>query len=287
MQETILNLIKLQSIDDKIKLWQRTAAEGPTKLTLARKQLTDIETELKELNEKFAENRKRRRELDAEIADLVARRATNQSRQLRARNNDEYRAILKEAETIATMLTTREDELLLLMDIGEKMEARVEGLSTDRQQEETIFSEQVKTIESILADNQQNEATALIERSALISNIAADVMSRYRTVARNRAGQAMSPVKNGQCQGCRLSIPPQLFNELQKNDKLLVCPNCARIMYWVEHPYFHEFLGEPEPAKEATENRRGRKPKTKTAENETSNTFEVADKLAEAQGAAL
>jgi hypothetical protein len=85
---------------------------------------------------------------------------------------------------------------------------------------------------------------------------------------RRKAGQAMSPVRDGQCQACRLSVPPQLYNELQRADKLMVCPNCARIMYWTGHPHFREFLGEPteEPTEippEKTEGRRGRKPKGK------------------------
>jgi predicted nucleic acid-binding Zn-ribbon protein len=34
------------------------------------------------------------------------------------------------------------------------------------------------------------------------------------------------------CDGCHMSIPPQLYNELQKSNELITCPSCSRIIYW-------------------------------------------------------
>jgi hypothetical protein len=72
----------------------------------------------------------------------------------------------------------------------------------------------------------------------LVKDIPNGPLSRYQTVAKNRDGQGMAPVLDGLCQICRLSIPPQLFNDLQRNEKLINCPNCARIVYWKDHPDF-------------------------------------------------
>jgi hypothetical protein len=49
----------------------------------------------------------------------------------------------------------------------------------------------------------------------------------------------------------------------------MICPNCARIMYWTAHPHFREFLGEeaeePQPTPDKSEGRRSRKPKAKAS----------------------
>jgi predicted nucleic acid-binding Zn-ribbon protein len=42
-------------------------------------------------------------------------------------------------------------------------------------------------------------------------------------------------VSEGICGGCHIRIPPQSFNELQKGKQILGCPNCQRIIFWVEH----------------------------------------------------
>jgi predicted nucleic acid-binding Zn-ribbon protein len=46
-----------------------------------------------------------------------------------------------------------------------------------------------------------------------------------------RNGMAVVAVKGGTCQGCRMSIPPQLHNLIQRHEQIHFCPNCQRILY--------------------------------------------------------
>ncbi len=39
-------------------------------------------------------------------------------------------------------------------------------------------------------------------------------------------------VTDAVCQGCHMNIPPQMYNELQREDSLKMCPSCERIIYW-------------------------------------------------------
>jgi len=49
-----------------------------------------------------------------------------------------------------------------------------------------------------------------------------------------RNGIAIVAVSRGICSGCHMNIPPQLYNELQRSEQILCCPNCNRILYWDE-----------------------------------------------------
>jgi hypothetical protein len=42
----------------------------------------------------------------------------------------------------------------------------------------------------------------------------------------------MVSARNETCQGCFVNVPPQMFIEVQKNNSLVRCPNCNRILYW-------------------------------------------------------
>ncbi|MDR1677841.1 MAG: C4-type zinc ribbon domain-containing protein [Deltaproteobacteria bacterium] len=247
MQETILKLITLQDLDNKIKTWQQTTAEAPEKLSGARERLTALELERAELEAKIAENGKIRRELEAEHEDLLLRQVTNQSRQLKARNNNEYRAVMKEAETITTNLSAKEDELLAALTEAEKLQAQLPTLLSDCEAEDKAFKEKEAAIKAVVEEGQLHETEFLKEREKLVDSIPPEYLGRYNTISKNRDGQAMAPVVQGMCRICRLSIPPQLYNELQKNDKILSCPNCARILYWMHHPFFAGFCTEPNP----------------------------------------
>jgi hypothetical protein len=47
-----------------------------------------------------------------------------------------------------------------------------------------------------------------------------------------RQGIAVAPVSNGVCQACNMNLRPQLYIELQKQQTLILCPNCSRILFW-------------------------------------------------------
>jgi len=38
----------------------------------------------------------------------------------------------------------------------------------------------------------------------------------------------------GACQGCRMNLPPQQYNQLRINLNMDVCPSCNRIIFPVE-----------------------------------------------------
>ncbi|MDR0620824.1 MAG: C4-type zinc ribbon domain-containing protein [Deltaproteobacteria bacterium] len=247
MQETLLKLITLQDYDNKIRTWRQTAEEGPAKILAAREKLTALEAQKAGLDAKMAATAASRREMEALTEDLTQRQATNQTRQLKARNNNEYRAVMKEADTINSSLATKEDELLVIMGEAEKLQALLPSLEEEIKVETKIFLEKEAEILAIIAEGQTCETEVTKTRDELRETIPKPFLSRYDTIAQNRDGQALAPVVQGMCRICRLSIPPQLYNELQKNDKLLTCPNCARILYWMHHPYFINFCTEPNP----------------------------------------
>jgi predicted nucleic acid-binding Zn-ribbon protein len=247
VQDNLLKLITLQDLDNKIRTCRQNAEDGPNKIQTVRERLTALEAEKALLDEKVAANSAGRLELEGQIEELSLRKTTNQGRQKKTRSNNEYRAIMKEADLIAAGLAAKEDELLVLMAEAEKLQAQLPPLEAEIEEESKLFAEKEAAIQLTLSQSGQQEALALAKREVLLPTIPPAMLSRYKTIAQNRDGQALSPVVQGMCRVCRLSIPPQLYNELQKNDKLLTCPNCARILYWMHHPYFSEFCTEPNP----------------------------------------
>jgi len=58
-----------------------------------------------------------------------------------------------------------------------------------------------------------------------------DLISRYELIFSRRGGTAVVEVNAGICQGCFMNIPPQLWNEIIRNEKLHLCPSCQRIVF--------------------------------------------------------
>jgi hypothetical protein len=68
-------------------------------------------------------------------------------------------------------------------------------------------------------------------REELAGQINVNLRQRYEMLFDRRGGYAVVPVKSGTCQGCRMRIPPQLFNLIQRYEAIHFCPNCQRILY--------------------------------------------------------
>ena len=64
-------------------------------------------------------------------------------------------------------------------------------------------------------------------------SVALQVRADLRRAA---AAPRSSKRRNGICQGCRMRVPPQLYNELQKHHEIRMCPNCHRIIFWRAEP---------------------------------------------------
>ena len=70
------------------------------------------------------------------------------------------------------------------------------------------------------------------KRIDLQRDVPDELLVRYERIKKRNKGVGVTSVWKAVCNGCHMNIPPQLYNELQRSDDLLSCPNCNRIMYF-------------------------------------------------------
>ena len=58
-----------------------------------------------------------------------------------------------------------------------------------------------------------------------------DELELFRRVAKLR-GAAVSPAVDTMCTLCHLKLRPQMWVDLKKNDQVMQCPACSRILYY-------------------------------------------------------
>jgi hypothetical protein len=72
-----------------------------------------------------------------------------------------------------------------------------------------------------------------VERDELSRHLSQDLLQMFdRVKSQHPDGLAIVEVEGAVCKGCHMNIPPQMFNELQREDSLKMCPSCERIIYW-------------------------------------------------------
>jgi predicted nucleic acid-binding Zn-ribbon protein len=80
----------------------------------------------------------------------------------------------------------------------------------------------------------------------MAANIDPVLLQRYEMIFSRRGGIAVVEARGGTCQGCRMRLQPQLYNEIQRQFQSAIetrtarvptvhfCPNCQRILYYDE-----------------------------------------------------
>jgi len=70
------------------------------------------------------------------------------------------------------------------------------------------------------------------ERSKIVESVDKELYTLYMNLIESGNGMAISEAKEEVCQGCNMNIPPQLFVEIKKNEEILQCPQCRRILFY-------------------------------------------------------
>lgn len=231
MKEKILRLNELQSIDLRIKTLEIEMNKGPAEIQERTAALAQRQASVNEYAEQKEATEKRRRELDAEIADELLRIKDRQAKVMGIQTNREYQSLLKEIEDGKKTNRNRENEALQLMEEAERLTKVMEEQTNLYTAEEQLLAEDAAQMETQLAEFSAQKDAILEQRKIKAEEVASELMSKYEILRSRRNGMAVVPVTKGVCQGCFMSVRPQLFNEIIKGSTLVTCPNCQRILF--------------------------------------------------------
>jgi predicted nucleic acid-binding Zn-ribbon protein len=231
LKEAIQNLMDLQTIDLEIQKIDEQMADGHGELLTKKKQIEQGHESIADYKEQFELGEKRRRELEASISDEAERIKDRQTKLMSIQTNREYQSILKEIEDTKQANQQREEELTLLMEQSELIEKKIEEISKRCAEQEIELEADSKKVaqESAKLEAEKEKITKV--REAQAKKVDSKYLTRYEMLRVKRNGLAVTGVTRGVCRGCNMNIPPQMFNQLMKEQELLTCPTCNRMMY--------------------------------------------------------
>ena len=231
MKEAIKNLMDLQAIDLEVQKIDMQMANGHGELLAKKKQIEQGLAAIADYKEQFELGEKRRRELEATIADETERIKDRQTKLMSIQTNREYQSILKEIEDTKLANQQREEELTLLMEQSELIERKIEEFTKRCAEQEIQLEEDSRLVAEEVARLEGEKLKITKSREAQAKKVDAKYLTRYEMLRSKRNGLAVSGVTRGVCRGCNMNIPPQMFNQLLREQELLTCPTCNRMMY--------------------------------------------------------
>ena len=233
----------------KTKALAEQKARAPKQIAALEDEEKEAEAALLEKQQMLESVQMSRRELEREVEDFEGRKAASKQKLIDVKSNKEYQATLKEIDDIEGLVREREDQIIERMESAEHLDKEIKEhkrlvveAKERRESEGTQIEQEAEKADRLIAELEE-------EKKKLKPKIPADLLKKYQFLRANRAGVALAPVNKSTCQVCHMNLPPQMFIDLQKNENMMYCPNCQRIIYWTGHDAYRQssqILGEQE-----------------------------------------
>jgi predicted nucleic acid-binding Zn-ribbon protein len=137
----------------------------------------------------------------------------------------------RDADQLRARVGTREDRLLELFEAADRAtadlsaaEAALKAVEAERRAREAELSAERDTLLGAIA-------TEEARRESLCGQVDAPTLRTYDALRRTKGGLAVAEVRQGTCQGCRVSLPASIEQRARHGDALVLCQSCGRILY--------------------------------------------------------
>jgi predicted nucleic acid-binding Zn-ribbon protein len=237
MSTDLQQLIDLQNLETAIEEAKRRIAAHPQRMADADARLAHAQDALETARQRLKASQEARREQEKEAATFQSRLSKFKDQLSAVKTNREYQAMQHEIETAQKELGVVEERVLermmdadaLAVDI-KRAEQVLAAQQKEVEAEKKTLGEELVTVEAALKD-------ATVKRHALVASLPLQLVALFEQVSRARKGVAIAvATRDGLCSACHVRLRPQAFQEVRRNDQIIQCPSCNRILYYIPPP---------------------------------------------------
>jgi len=226
-------LVELQGFDSAIIRADAEINSIPERLAPLQSALAGALAGLSEARQRLESARKKRKDREKDLEDVNEKTAKLKARISEIKTNIEYQARLKEMEAKDKERLKTEDEILTLMEEVEALEASVKSAEKTMAEEQGKLDALKKTLDEDAAHATAELGELRKKRTAVAGQLPPDIYNFYMRLLESLKGLAVVEAKDEVCLGCNMNIMPQLFVEIRKNEEIIQCPQCNRILYYI------------------------------------------------------
>ena len=226
-------LIQLQDIESRAAVAHKAIADAPARIAALDELLQSATATLASAKQRLADNQSHRLSIDKDLISAQQRQEKYKEQLMAVKTNDEFRAMQHQIEAVGVEVGQHEERVLVsMMEADEvnasikKAEAALKAAQAKVAAERTAIESEVKAQQAALG-----ECNASRERIiAALDN--KGVIDTFQRIAKVR-GSAVARAEGERCTVCQVRLRPAVFAEVRKNDQIVQCDSCQRILFYV------------------------------------------------------
>ena len=236
MNPDLERLIRLQRAETDLRRVEAELAETPRQRAELDGALAAERARLEAARQELGGGQKARRQHEADLQDLEAKRSRFKGQLMEVKTNKEYTAMLHEIEAVERDIRAREDQILAEMERGESLTLDVKREDETYKQAEERHRADVRATDERARGLGEQVRRLTAERDAIAATVPGGLLDLFHRVARSRGGVAVAQAQEGMCQVCHVKLRLQFYADLKRNEEIVQCPACNRILYYEAPP---------------------------------------------------
>ena len=226
-------LIQLQEIDSRAAVAQKAVAEAPGRIAALDALLQSATTALATAKQSLADNQTQRRSIDNDLTAAQQRHEKYKEQIMAVKTNEQLHAMQHQMKAVADEVGQHEERVLVNMMAADEINAAIKKADAALKAAQAKVAAERAAIENEAKTHAAAVAECATARAAVIA--AMDNKGAVETFQRiaNVRGTAVARAEGERCTICQVRLRPAVFAEVRKNDQIVQCDSCNRILYFI------------------------------------------------------
>ena len=226
-------LIALQQLDTAAEAARRRLGELPGAEQAIDAAIAVASRAVDAAKARLAENQHTRRELEKQVAVVDGRLSRFEDHKAAVKTNQEFTALLHEITTAKGEKDAVEEQILVLLEAADVITAEIKAAEkalADARRDGEVSRSGLKAEQQML-DAELARLTS--ERVRETASVEKPVLARYEQILKQRRMIAVAPIEGELCTACHVRLRPAVAQQIRRNDSIVPCDSCSRILYFV------------------------------------------------------
>lgn len=212
---------------------RRRIADIPAAQDALEARLAEASGAVEAVRQRLAANQAARREIDKDLAAVNSRLSKFKNQLMEVKTNKEYQAMQKEMAVAEEEISNHETRMLERMEEADALTRELKTAEAVLKAEQAEVAAQREKLDLERGAAERELEKLLAERSVLTAQLSKEALALFERIGHSRKGIAVAEARDGLCTVCHVRLRPQMFNDVRRNDSLIQCDSCSRILYFV------------------------------------------------------
>lgn len=226
-------LIQLQEIESKAAVANRAIADAPGRIAALDALLQSATAALAAAKQSLEDNKTSRRAIDKDLVADQQRLDKYKEQIMAVKTNEQLHAMQHQMKSVEDDIGRQEERVLVNMMEADEINAAIKKAEAALKAAQAKVAAERAAIESEATVHQATVAECNEARARVVAAMDnKGAVETFQRIAKVR-GTAVARAEGERCTICQVRLRPAVFAEVRKNDSLVQCDSCNRILFFI------------------------------------------------------